>query len=290
MGVLYRGVDPVLDREVAIKLMLLEFSDDQAQMRARFFREARAVAKLQHRNIVTVFEFAEEHNTPYIVMEFLNGTSLASRMTSTAPLSLEERLSIMVQLCEALHYAHQQGVVHRDVKPANVFLLSDGTVKLLDFGIAKVSTSTLTRTAEVFGSVAYMSPEQVAGANTVDGRSDIFSAGVVLYELLAQRKPFESPHATATIMKILHEPPLPLDDVTGLPKPLLDVVSRALEKKQEGRFQTAGELGEALEAIRRTLGTDQASGAVEESRLATDDEIRKYEEKIYAPTILESAP
>jgi len=180
MGVLYRVIDPVLDREVAIKLMLLDFSEDKEQMRARFFREARAIAKLQHRNIVTVFEFAEENNTPYIVMEYLNGSSLASRMASPRPLSLDEKLGITIQLCDALNYAHQQGVVHRDVKPANVFLLSDGSVKLLDFGIAKLQSSTLTRTAEVFGSVAYMSPEQVASSN-VDGRADIFSTGVVLY-------------------------------------------------------------------------------------------------------------
>ena len=221
MGVLYRGVDPVLDREVAIKLMLVDFSEDEEQMRPRFYREARAAAKLQHRNIVTVFEFAEEGSTPYIVMEFLRGVSLAARMTSPLPLTLDDKLDIVAQLCTALHYAHEQGVVHRDVKPANVFILNDGTVKLLDFGIAKVTTSTLTRKGDVLGSASYMSPEQVSGSDDVDGRSDIFSTGVVLYELLAGRKPFHAEAPTAIIMKILHEPPTPLEQlVTGLPAPL----------------------------------------------------------------------
>ena len=133
MGVLYRGFDPVLDREVAIKLMLADFSDDAEQMRPRFYREARAAAKLNHRNIVTIFEFAEESNTPYIVMEFLRGTPLGSRMGSQPPLSLDDKLNIVAQLCEGLSYAHEQGVVHRDVKPDNVFILEDGSVKLLDF-------------------------------------------------------------------------------------------------------------------------------------------------------------
>ena len=165
MGVLFRGVDPVLDREVAIKLMLVDFSEDEEQMRPRFYREARAAAKLQHRNIVTVFEFAEEGSTPYIVMEFLRGVSLAARMASPLPLALDAKLDIVGQLCTALHYAHEQGVVHRDVKPANVFLLNDGTVKLLDFGIAKVTTSTLTRKGDVLGSASYMSLEQVSGSD-----------------------------------------------------------------------------------------------------------------------------
>src|SRR4029079_877573 len=205
MGVLFRGVDPALDREVAIKLMLVDFSEDEEQMRPRFYREARAAAKLQHRNIVTIFEFAEEGTTPYIVMEFLRGVPLNSRMSSPVPLSLGDKIDTVAQLCTALNYAHEEGVVHRDVKPANVFILNDGTVKLLDFGIAKVTTSTLTRKGDVLGSASYMSPEQVSGSDAVDGRSDIFSAGVVLYELLAGRKPFHAEAPTAIIMKLLHE-------------------------------------------------------------------------------------
>jgi len=275
MGVLYRGIDPVLDREVAIKLMLLDFSEDEEQLRARFYREARAIAKLQHRNIVTVFEFAEENTTPYIVMEFLQGTSLADRMKSPLPLSLDDKLNIMTQLCEALHYAHAQGVVHRDVKPANVFLLPDGSVKLLDFGIAKVATSTLTRTREMLGSISYMSPEQVAGSGTIDGRSDIFSSGVLMYELLTGRKPFDSDAPTATILKILNEPPAPVTSfVAGLPAQLVAAGDRALSKKPEDRFGTAGEFGRELESIRRALrAAGEGAGILEETRFASPTEL-----------------
>src|SRR5262245_46111382 len=282
MGVLFRGMDPVLDREVAIKLMLVDFSEDEEQMRPRFYREARAAAKLQHRNIVTVFEFAEEGNTPYIVMEFLRGTSLAARMASPLPLTLDAKLDVIAQLCDALHYAHEQGVVHRDVKPANVFLLNDGTVKLLDFGIAKVTTSTLTRQGDVLGSASYMSPEQVSGSDSVDGRADIFSVGVVLYELIAGRKPFhaEAPHAI--IVKILHEVPSPFESLVPVrPAQLAATVNKALAKKPEDRFQNAGELSKQLRWIRRSLAAaSEPGGALEETRFATATEIRRFQEPL----------
>ena len=253
MGVLYRGHDPVLDREVAVKVMLADFSDDTEQMRPRFYREAKAAAKLQHRNIVTVFEFAEENNQPHIVMEFLRGVPLSSRMEQSPPLMLDDKLDIVAQLCNGLGYAHAQGVVHRDVKPANVFLLQDGTVKLLDFGIAKLSTSTLTRQGDVLGSAPYMSPEQVAGTQDLDGRSDVWSTGVLLYELLTNRKPFEGDALTTVIVGILKEQPAPVEKYApGLPKQLLECVARALEKDRDKRFQTAEELGRELQLIRKT--------------------------------------
>ena len=278
MGVLFRGMDPVLDREVAIKLMLVDFSEDEEQLRPRFYVEARAAAKLQHRNIVTVFEFAEEGNTPYIVMEFLRGTSLAARMVSPLPLSLDAKLDIIAQLCDALHYAHEQGVVHRDVKPANVFLLTDGTVKLLDFGIAKMSSSGLTRQGDVLGSASYMSPEQVRGSDAVDGRADIFSCGVVMYELLTGRKPFEADQPTATIVKILHDPPQPIETfVPDLPAQLVAAVNRALAKDPADRYATAGELSKELQWIRRALGAAGEGAPLEETRFATPTEIRSFQ-------------
>jgi eukaryotic-like serine/threonine-protein kinase len=277
MGVLFRGMDPVLDREVAIKLMLVDFSDDEEQMRPRFYVEARAAAKLQHRNIVTVFEFAEEGNTPFIVMEFLRGTSLSARMVSPLPLSLDAKLDIIAQLCDALHYAHLQGVVHRDVKPANVFLLTDGTVKLLDFGIAKMTTSTLTRQGDVLGSASYMSPEQVRGSDTVDGRADIFSVGVVLYELLTGRKPFDADQPTATIVKILNEDPTPIESLAPeLPAQLVAAVNRALAKNPDDRFATAGELSKELQWIRRAVAAGEAV-PLDETRFATPTEIRSFQ-------------
>jgi eukaryotic-like serine/threonine-protein kinase len=253
MGVLYRGHDPVLDREVAVKVMLADFSEDTEQMRPRFYREAKSAAKLQHRNIVTIFEFAEENNQPHIVMEFLRGSPLSSRMEEKPPLTLDDKLDVVTQLCNGLGYAHKEGIVHRDVKPANVFLLQDGTVKLLDFGIAKLATSTLTRQGDVVGSAPYMSPEQIAGAQDLDGRSDVWSTGVLLYELLTGRKPFDGDGLTTVIAGILREQPPSVEQyVPGLPKQLLDCVSRALEKDRDRRYQTAEELGRELQLIRKT--------------------------------------
>ncbi len=281
MGVLLRGIDPVLDREVAIKLMLLDFSEDAEQMRPRFYREARAAAKLQHPNIVTVFEFAEEGNTPYIVMEFLRGTSLQARMTSPVPLTLDEKLNVISQLCNALHYAHEQGVVHRDIKPANIFLLPDGSVKLLDFGVAKLATSTLTRQGDVLGSASYMSPEQVSG-NPVDGRSDIFSTGVVLYELLANRKPFQADTLTAQVVKLLREDPPSLNEVApGLPPQLVSAVKRALEKEPAARFQTAGDFARDLQWIRQGLqASSQGAAPLEETRFASPTQLLELQKHL----------
>ena len=254
MGVLYRAIDPTLDREVAIKLMIGDFADDIEQLRPRFHREARAIAKLQHRNIVTVFEFAEDAGVPYIVMEFLRGTSLSARLKAEPPLTIVEKLDIVAQLCDGLGYAHEQGIVHRDVKPANILLLGDGSVKLLDFGIAKLTTSNLTRQGDVLGSPAYMSPEQIMGEDTIDGRSDVFSAGVVLYELLAGRRPFEGETTPTIVMKILNTEPPSVDAVdASIPAAVASAVTRALQKEPAKRFDTATDFARELHALRRSL-------------------------------------
>ncbi len=175
MGAVYLGRDTVLEREVAIKVMSADFAADETS-RPRFYREARAAAKLQHRNIVTIFEFGEEDDTPFIVMEFLRGQDVAKRMRAEPPLTLEQKIDIIAELCTGLHFAHEQGVIHRDVKPANIWLVPDGSVKLLDFGIAKFSSSTMTRQGSVLGSISYMPPEQINGLE-VDGRADVFCGG-----------------------------------------------------------------------------------------------------------------
>ncbi|CAN5744303.1 hypothetical protein BH18ACI5_BH18ACI5_21430 [soil metagenome] len=291
MGVLYRGIDPVLDREVAIKVMLVDFSDDTEQMRPRFYREAQAAAKLQHSNIVTIFEFAEDHNTPYIVMEFLRGTPLDARMASPLPLTLDDKLNILAQLCNALNYAHEQGVVHRDIKPANLFILPDGTVKLLDFGVAKLTTSTLTRQGDILGSVSYMSPEQVSGSESLDGRSDIFSAGTMLYELIAGRKPFQGDTPTATIVKILREDPPPLESfAAGLPPRLLAAVRRALAKEPGDRFATAGEFARELQMVRRTLQPVADEAALDETRFANVNEMEELQKQLEKDAAAKSKP
>src|SRR3954463_10061409 len=281
MGVLYRGFDAVLDREVAIKLMLTDFNEDSEQMRPRFYREARAAAKLNHRNIVTIFEFAEESNTPYIVMEFLRGTPLSGRMGGSSPLSLDDKLNIVAQLCDGLAYAHEQGVVHRDVKPDNVFVLEDGSVKLLDFGIAKLTSSNLTRQGDVLGSASYMSPEQVGGSDSVDGRADVFSTGVMLYELLTGHKPFEAEAPTAVILKILKDDPTPIDTyVKGMHPQLAAAVLKALAKKPEDRWPSADALGRELQIIRKSLPAAASTAELDETRFASTQMMKALHEDL----------
>jgi serine/threonine-protein kinase len=256
MGVLYRATDPVLERDVAIKVMAADFSDDETG-RSRFYREARAVARLQHRNIVTLFDFGEEAGAPYIVMEFLRGQTLAARLRGGAPLPVDQALDIAAQLGTGLHFAHAHGIIHRDVKPANIWLLDDGGVKLLDFGIAKFGESTLTTAGDVVGSIAYMSPEQLRGDPT-DTRADIFSAGIVLYELLAGKRPFSGETPTAIMMQIINGEPQPIERAASLPPGLSAIVMRALEKTPDRRYQHGAELATDLQALRASF---ERSGA-----------------------------
>ena len=215
-------------------------------------------------------------------------------MTSPLPLTLDDKLNVVAQLCGALHYAHEQGVVHRDIKPANIFILPDGTVKLLDFGVAKLTTSTLTRQGDVLGSASYMSPEQVGGSDTVDGRSDIFSVGVMLYELLAGRKPFVGEGPTATIVKILREDAPPLNQVApGLPPQLIAAVDKALTKNPADRFQTAGDLARELQWIRRSIDVaSPGAPGLEETRFASPTQMYELQKQLDLPPapIAEPAP
>jgi predicted Ser/Thr protein kinase len=250
MGVVYRAIDTVLDREVALKVMSPDFASEEGA-RQRFFREAKAAARLQHRNIVTVFEFGEDDGRPLIAMEFLRGKNLADRMKETPALTMAERFEIVEQLCAGLNFAHEQGVVHRDVKPPNVWIQNDGLVKLLDFGIAKFASGTSTRHGDLLGSAAYMAPEVLSG-KAADGRADVYAAGVVLYELLARRRPFEADTPTAIINKVLNEAPAPLDLGTELSGPVHSILAKALEKDPDRRYSTAAALGADLQILRRS--------------------------------------
>ena len=252
MGVLYRARDSNLERDVALKMMLVDFSVDSAA-RGRFEREAKAVARLQHRNIVTIHELGDADGTPYIVMEFLSGKDLDGLMIPDGQLTLVQKLDIAAQLCEGLGYAHEQGIVHRDVKPGNVRVLEDGTVKILDFGIAKFAVSSVTQTGSIMGTPSYMSPEQIMG-QPVDGRADLFSAGVLLYELLGGKKPFVGEAPTAVVYQIMHVEPPPLTEmVPDLPEALLAVVSRALAKNPNERYGRASEMAADLQMVKMML-------------------------------------
>ena len=254
MGVVYEGTDGRLHRKVAIKTILKSALDSSSakEYSMRFAREAQAVARLNHPNIVQVFDFAEEGDVAYIVMELVRGRELKTFFDAKERFELKETVHIVGELCEALHFAHEAGIVHRDIKPANVMIDAQGRVKLTDFGVARIAdpdrtVSDKTQAGMVVGTPAYMSPEQIQGL-TLDRRSDIFSVGVILYEFLCGAKPFAGVGAWAIAKKILSEQPEPPSSRNPALSPLFDaVVLKALEKNLEQRYQTARQLGYALQ-------------------------------------------
>ena len=251
MGVVYRAFDPLLQRVVAVKLIGAIEADQE--LRDRFFREARAAGQLSHKNIITIYDLGEHEGQPFLAMEYLEGQDLQQRMTSPAPMSLARKLELAIEICEGLEYAHLHGVVHRDIKPANIFITSGGIAKILDFGLARLITSELTNSNMMMGTLNYMAPEQVRGERA-DHRSDIFSTGVVLYEVLGGRRAFDGDSFGATLYKILEEVPVPLHQIdSNLPASLIAIVERALEKTREGRYQHMGEMLRDLTAYRQLL-------------------------------------
>jgi serine/threonine-protein kinase len=244
MGVVYLGKDPTIQRFVAIKTMRLDEIDDSnklQEVKARFFREAESTGRLSHPNIVTIFDAGEEDELGYIAMEMLQGTTLKQWSRKPNLLPLEKVISVMATVAEAMDYAHQQGVVHRDIKPANIMLTADEVVKIMDFGIAKMATSTKTQTNIVLGTPTYMSPEQIAGRK-VDGRSDIFSLAVVMFELLTGRPPFTADNVSALLFAIAHTPhPSAKAIRPDLPTIVKEVMDRALQKDPVHRYRRAGE-------------------------------------------------
>jgi serine/threonine protein kinase len=240
-GVVYRAIDPVLEREVAIKKHIVEGVEKEESIQ-RFLREARLIANLKHRNIVTVFELDQDPDGVYIVMELLRGEDLCEALRSRRRLSLEDKIRILAEIGRGLAHAHRKGVVHRDVKPRNVFLTEDGEVKLLDFGLAHISQSTLTGTGQVMGSPHYMSPEQILGRKA-DPRSDVFSLGSLFYELLTGQKPFVASTLPEVFDRILQEEPEPIRGLTpAVGDELARIVSRMMRKAVEERYVTMDEL------------------------------------------------
>ena len=246
MGTVYKARDPVLERLVALKTVhpgLLTKGDTQA----RFQREARAAAKLQHPNIVTIYELGEAAETLFIAMELLEGMDLAHAMVPPDRLTRDQKVKIVIQVCRGLDYAHKQGVFHRDVKPANVHVRPDLSVKLVDFGIARLADSNMTQTGLVLGTPSYIAPEALVGAR-VDHRADMWAVGVILYELLAGRRPYEAPTITSLVYRIVHEPLPPLDaKALLLPPALAAVTHKALAKNPDERFRDLSEMAFALE-------------------------------------------
>ncbi len=257
MGTVYKAFDPLLARVVAIKVISTQLHS-QPELRDRFFREARSAAQLSHRHIITIHDLGEEGGQPFLTMQFLEGRDLEQRMRAPEGMSLTRKLEIALAVTEGLAHAHGAGVIHRDIKPANVFITDDGGVKILDFGLARLTSSEMTNSNVMVGTVNYMAPEQLRGEKT-DQRSDIFSLGVVLYELFAGKKPFQTDSFASTMYKILQEDPEPLDRIVpDLPSALIAVVDRAMAKAREDRYQLMTDMLRDLEAVYEPLrGSDR---------------------------------
>ena len=253
MGTVYLGLDPKINRQVAIKTMGYSNvpPEDLEEVKTRFIREAEAAGKLSHPNIVTVYDIGEEHDTAYMAMELLDGSELTDYCQRDRLKSVPEVLDIMAAVAEALGYAHKAGVIHRDIKPANIMQLKDGRVKVTDFGIAKVMDSAKTRTGIVMGTPSYMSPEQVGGKK-LDGRSDLFSLGIVFYEMLTGQKPFGGENLTTLMYAIAKAPYRPLPEIVpDIPAGCVSIVNKLLNKGVSRRYKTAEH---ALEAVRQCRG------------------------------------
>ncbi|GBC84638.1 Serine/threonine-protein kinase PknB [bacterium HR11] len=256
MGRVYHAYDPLIGRDVAIKVMLPEAAQNP-DWKERFVREAQAAGHLRHPNIVTIHDLGEEGGVPYIVMEYLEGEDLDDLIRRQAPLSVLEKLDIIRQVCDALGYAHARGIIHRDIKPSNIRLLEGRVPKVMDFGIAKMGATHLTQTGLTVGTPHYMAPEQIRGERArIDGRTDIFALGVVLYEFLFYRRPFEGDHPLTVFYKILSPEPVAIPDVPAFPynPDIRAVLARALAKDPAERYPSAYDMERDLAALIRRLG------------------------------------
>ena len=254
MGIVYKALDPDIDRQVAIKTIRFDLTSDTTdneEIMQRFIREAQAAGRLSHPNIITIFDVGREKDLTYIVMQLIEGPSLQRLIAQGEKFSIQEITKIMDQVCGALDYAHQHGIVHRDIKPGNILLDNARKPFICDFGVARVDTSTLTQSGTAVGTPSYMSPEQVMGKK-VDKRSDIFSLGCILYEFLTGRRPFEAESITTVIYKIINEEPPSLNEVKkGLPAGFEKIIGKALAKDPNDRYQDCNQLAADLRNLDR---------------------------------------
>ncbi len=260
MGEVYLAEDPQIDRKLAIKTVrLVGRPQDIEERKKRLLREARAAGRLLHPNVVMLFDAGEAEGLLYLAFEFVEGTDLAVRLESGKRLSLREVLRTVRQVAEALDYAHGQGIVHRDVKPSNILLDRAGRVKVADFGIAKMAgqSTELTMVGSVMGSPQYLSPEQIRGED-LDGRSDVFSLGVLFYEILSGSRPFDGETITTLVYQILHKEPPPVSELRAVPPRLEELLRRMLAKDRQDRL-TAGEAARELAAIEMDLSDETLS-------------------------------
>lgn len=243
MGMVYRGHDPVLDRTVAIKTIALDMpKEDRKDYEGRFYQEARAAGGLSHPNLVAIHDIGKTERLAYMVMEYVQGKELRELLLEHSPFSPEDAVRICGQVADGLHYAHARGVIHRDIKPTNIIVTPEGLAKIADFGIARIRSSELkTMAGVVLGSPRYMSPEQVIGGH-LDGRTDIFSLGIVLYELLTGRPPFQADTVQGVMYQALNAKPVPPSGINPAVPRILDfVVAKAIAKEVSHRYRTAAD-------------------------------------------------
>ena len=256
MGIVYKALDPDIERDVAIKTIRFENFPEGTQkddLIARFVREARAAGKLAHANIVTVYDVGRENDLTYIVMQYIEGRSLQALIDSGKRFTPPEIDAIMKPIADALCYAHQNGIIHRDIKPANILIDKAGKPYLADFGVARMDSSSLTRTGTTVGTLGYMSPEQVKGQN-IDHRSDIFALGIILYELLTGKTPFPGDNISTIVYKIVHEQPPRITEINkDIPAGYGFVVEKTLAKNPEDRYQNCRQLIAGLESAGQIL-------------------------------------
>lgn len=255
MGIVYKAKDPLIDRVVAIKTINLGLAlDEKEEYEERFYQEAKAAGRLSHPNIVTIYDVGKSGDVAYIAMELLQGRELRDIMNESGLLPVDQVLDIVAQVAQGLAYAHEHDIVHRDVKPSNIMVVRDGHVKITDFGIARMASSSVrTQTGMVLGSPKYMSPEQVMG-KPIDRRSDIFSLGVMLYEMLTDQAPFVGENVNAIMYQTLNVAPVPPGKLNpAVPEMLNFIVAKALSKKLEDRYQNAKDFAIDLRACRDSL-------------------------------------
>ena len=271
MGIVYKALDPDIERVVAIKTIRFDNFQDGTQkddLMARFIREARAAGKLSHPNIVTVYDVGREEDLTYIVMQYIEGQSLQALIDSGRRFAPPEVDALMKPVADALDYAHNSGIIHRDIKPANILIDKASKPFLADFGVARMDTSTMTQSGTAVGTLSYMSPEQIKG-QTIDRRSDIFALGIILYELLAGKMPFEGDNISTIVYKIVNEQPRRITEINkDIPAGYDLVVQKTLAKNPEDRYQTCRYLIAGLESAGKILEQTMAFEVEKEARAA----------------------